>query len=102
MYFEFRFDPAHHFKQFVAGLVKVDELSFATEKGRCGAEVAAHRATHRRDECCCRPTLSLRQAHTQDARLKTGNNCRMPDRCVCVFAQVAAHRSEEHTSELQS
>src|ERR1019366_7055053 len=91
MYVEFRFDVAHHVKQFVAGLVKVDKLSFTAEKSGSGAEVAAHGTAHRRDECCCCATFSLRQAYTHDARLKAGDNSRMPDGGVLVFAQVAAH-----------
>ena len=40
----------HHPEQFVAGLVEVEHLALAAEERRGGAEVAAHRAAHGRDD----------------------------------------------------
>src|SRR6266567_4577610 len=91
IYLELRFDAAHHIKQFIAGLVEVDELSFAAKKSRCGAEVASHRAAHGWDDGCRRAAPPLREAHSHDACLQTGNNGRMADRCVLVFSQIPAH-----------
>src|SRR5208282_4448307 len=91
MYFEFGFDAAHHLKQFVAGLVKVDKLSFAAKKRRRGTEVAPHGAAHRRDDGCRRTALPLRQAYSHDACLQTRNNQGMADRSVLVFSQVPPH-----------
>ena len=47
-----RFDSsaAHDFEELGAGLVELDEVAFAAEHGGGGAEIAAQRAAHGRDQ----------------------------------------------------
>ena len=66
---------AHHVEQLVAGLVEVDELSLAAEKRRSRAEVAPHRAAHRRNDGGGRVALALRELDAHDRA------CRSPRRC---------------------
>ena len=41
---------AHDVKDLIAGLVELDEFSFAPEHGGGGAKIAPHRTTHSRDQ----------------------------------------------------
>ena len=69
MHFELGFNSAHYVKQFIAGLEKIDKLSFAAKKSRRGAEVATHGATDRWNDGCRRAAFSLRQTDSQNTSL---------------------------------
>ena len=56
------FHLAHHFKQFVPGLVEVDELALAAEERRCRAEIAAHGTSHGRNNGGGRSAGAVREA----------------------------------------
>jgi hypothetical protein len=81
----------HHFKQFIACLVKVDELPLAAEKRRRSAEVAAQRTPHGRNDRRCCTTPFFGQAQSQDACLHAGDDFRMSHRTLKILTEIPAH-----------
>ena len=81
---------AHDVEQLVAGLVEVDRLALAAEHGRGGAEVAAQRAAHRRDDRGGHVAAAFFGADAQVPRAEARGNQRVAQRLVLVLAQEAA------------
>ncbi len=85
------FGVAKDVVELVAGLVEVYELAFAAEKCRGGAEVAAHGTPDRRNDSCRRAAFAIGHPQAHDASFEPGNDLRMFDWGIHVFAEIAAH-----------
>ena len=74
--------------------IEADRVPLAAEHRRGGAEVAAHRAADRRDDRGGHVAGLLRGRHAHDARAVAGDDLRVADGLLGVFAQERAEPAD--------
>ena len=84
------FHARHDLEQFAAGFVEVDEVAFAAEHRRGGAEVAAHRTSHGRDQRGRRVFRRARQLHAHGSAAESRVDLGVDDQVGFVLAEKPA------------
>ena len=88
------FELAHDVEQLVARLVEADRLPLAAEHRRGGAEVAAHGAADRGNDRCGHVGAVLRGGYAHGPRAVSGDDLRVADGLLGVFAQERAEPAD--------